>query len=48
MDRVAGNKIPGLTGRKWMIFQGLGKPIGSVTDWIEAGARTLGFLLQSS
>lgn len=45
MDRVAGNKIPGLTGFKWMIFQGVEKQIGSVRGRIETGvARRPGFL----
>jgi len=49
MDRVAGNKIPGLTGFKWMIFQGVKKQIGSVRGRIETGvARRPGFSKQSS
>lgn len=38
MDRVAGNKIPGPGGPKWMIFQGVEKQIGSVRGRIETGA----------
>jgi hypothetical protein len=36
MDRVAGNKIPGPTGFKWMIFQ------GAETDWISQEQRETG------
>jgi hypothetical protein len=36
MDRVAGNKIPGPTGRKWMIFQ------GAETDWTSQEQRETG------